>query len=57
MKTILKIGEQYVKDNERPDHEISKDFIKLVYPFVGNMRILISIINEFWIYKRMITSY
>ena len=23
MKTILKIGEQYVKDNERPDHEIS----------------------------------
>lgn len=54
MKTILKIGEQYVKDNERPDHEISKDFIKLVYPFVGNMRILISIINEFWIYKRML---
>ena len=54
MKTILKIGEQYVEDNERPDHEIGKDFIKLVYPFIGNMRILISIINEFWIYKRML---
>ena len=54
MKKILNIGKQEDKDNGKKDHEISVDFVKLVYPFIGNMRVLINVVNEFWIYKRML---
>ena len=37
---------------QKVSHEISEDFIKQIYPFISNMRTLINVINEFWIYKR-----
>ena len=46
------IGEKPGCDVPKVSHEISEDFIKQIYPFISNMRTLINVINEFWIYKR-----
>lgn len=52
MKQLLGIGEKPGCDVPKVSHEISEDFIKQIYPFISNMRTLINVINEFWIYKR-----
>lgn len=51
MRDMLGYGKKKV-DKEYPPNNISEEFITLVSPFIGDMRILISIVNEFWIYKR-----
>lgn len=52
MRNLLGIGDKKDVHREYPEHNISQKFVTLVSPFIGDMRILISIINEFWIYKR-----
>lgn len=52
MRNLLGIGEKREKDKEYPEHDISQEFVTLVSPYIGDMRVLISTINEFWVYKR-----
>lgn len=49
MRDLLGIG---AVDNERfvPEHKVSDRFVTLIAPYIGDMRVLTSIINEFWIY-------
>ena len=54
MRNLLGMGEQRKDDKEYPEHDVSQKFVTLVSPYIGDMRILISIINEFWIYKKTI---
>lgn len=48
----MELAEKSGCDVPKVSHEISEDFIKQIYPFISNMRTLINVINEFWIYKR-----
>ena len=52
MRNMLGIGDKKDIYREYPENNISQEFVTLVSPYIGDMRILISIINEFWIYKR-----
>lgn len=52
MRNMLGIGDKKDVHREYPKHNISQKFVNLVSPYIADMRILISIINEFWIYKR-----
>ena len=52
MRNLLGLGVEKSKFREYPKHDISDKFITLVSPYIGDMRVLISTINEFWIYKR-----
>jgi len=52
MRNLLGLGVEKNKYREYPQHDISDRFITLVSPYIGDMRVLISTINEFWIYKR-----
>lgn len=52
MRNLLGLGDAREENREYPDHDISQKFITLVSPYIGDMRVLISTINEFWIYKR-----
>lgn len=52
MRNLLGLGVEKSKFREYPPHDISDKFITLVSPYIGDMRVLISTINEFWIYKR-----
>lgn len=54
MRNLLGMGEQKGDDKEYPEHDVSQKFVTLVSPYIGEMRILISIVNEFWIYKKTI---
>lgn len=54
MNDLLKIGDQYEPRKEEEQHEISKEYVKQVYPYIGDMRLLINTINEFWVYKRIL---
>ena len=54
MRNLLGIGEHREDDKEYPKHDVSQKFVTLVSPYIGDMRILISIVNEFWIYKKTI---
>ena len=54
MRNLLGMGEQKDDDKEYPNHDVSQKFVTLVSPYIGDMRILISIVNEFWIYKKTI---
>ena len=54
MRNLLGIGEHREDDKEYPEHDVSQKFVTLVSPYIGDMRILISIVNEFWIYKKTI---
>lgn len=54
MRNLLGMGEQKEDDKEYPEHDVSQKFVTLVSPYIGDMRILISIVNEFWIYKKTI---
>lgn len=54
MRNLLGMGEQRDNDKEYPVHDVSQKFVTLVSPYIGDMRILISIVNEFWIYKKTI---
>jgi len=52
IRNLLGIGKEKDTKKEYPEHDISSEFITLISPYIGDMRILISTINEFWIYKR-----
>lgn len=52
MRDLLGIGETKEENKDYPPHDISSHFVTLVSPYIGDMRILISVINEFWVYKR-----
>ena len=54
MRNLLGMGEERKDDKEYPEHDVSQKFVTLVSPYIGDMRILISIVNEFWIYKKTI---
>lgn len=54
MNDLLKIGDQYEPRKEEEQHEISKEYVKQIYPYIGDMRLLINTINEFWVYKRIL---
>lgn len=54
MRNLLGMGEHKENNKEYPEHEVSPEFVTLVSPYIGDMRILISIVNEFWIYKKTI---
>lgn len=54
MRNLLGMGEQREADKEYPEHDVSQKFVTLVSPYIGDMRILISIVNEFWIFKKTI---
>lgn len=54
MNDLLKIGDQHEPRKEEEQHEISKEYVKQVYPYIGDMRLLINTINEFWVYKRIL---
>lgn len=49
MRDLLGLGSV---DNERyvPEHKISDKFVTLIAPYISDMRVLTSVINEFWIY-------
>lgn len=53
MRDLLRLDD---KNGEYPEHNISEKFITLISPFIGDMRVLISIINEFWMYKRTLIN-
>lgn len=54
MRNLLGMGEKREEGKEYPKHDVSQKFVTLVSPYIGDMRILISIVNEFWIYKKTI---
>lgn len=54
MRDLLGMGEKRKDDKEYPEHDVSQKFVTLVSPYIGDMRILINIVNEFWIYKKTI---
>lgn len=56
MKNLLDIGKGCEGNRDEVTHEISENFIKQVYPFIGNMRTLTNIVNEFWFYKRILKT-
>lgn len=56
MRELLGKGDRKDENREYPDHNISEKFITLVSPYISDMRILISIINEFWMYKRTLIN-
>lgn len=49
MRDLLGLGSV---DNERfvPEHKVSDKFVTLIAPYISDMRVLTSVINEFWIY-------
>ena len=47
MRNMLGIGDKKDIYREYPENNISQEFVTLVSPYIGDMRILISIINEF----------
>lgn len=49
MRDLLGLGSG---DNEKyvPEHKVSDRFVTLVAPYISDMRVLTSVINEFWVY-------
>ena len=56
MRELLGISDKKDENREYPEHNISDKFITMISPFIGDMRILISTINEFWMYKRTLIN-
>ncbi|MBD5486155.1 MAG: hypothetical protein HDR18_11670 [Lachnospiraceae bacterium] len=56
MRNLLGMGDKKIDNKEYPAHKISEEFITIVSPFINDMRILISTINEFWIYKKTLLN-
>lgn len=52
MRKYLMIGDYEQLDRKYPKHSISDEFISLISPYIRDMRVLLNIINEFWVYKR-----
>lgn len=48
------LGMSNKKDDRKdyPKHDISSHFVNSISPFIGDMRLLISTVNEFWMYKK-----
>lgn len=53
MRELLEI-DNATSERKCPEHEVSDKFITLTSPYICDMRVLTSIINEFWIYKKTI---
>lgn len=56
MRELLGKSDKKDVNREYPEHNISDKFITLISPYIGDMRILISTINEFWMYKRTLIN-
>lgn len=56
MRELLGKSDKKDMNREYPEHNISDKFITLISPYIGDMRILISTINEFWMYKRTLIN-
>ncbi len=52
MRNLLGLGNKQEEHREYPKHNITPRFITLVSPYIGDMRVLLSTVNEFWIYRR-----
>lgn len=52
MRNLLGLGDKQEEHREYPEHNITPRFITLVSPYIGDMRVLLSMVNEFWIYRR-----
>lgn len=52
MRDLLGLGNKQEEYREYPEHNITPRFITLVSPYIGDMRVLLSTVNEFWIYRR-----
>lgn len=51
MRDMLDHGEKGIKDKST-ENDISDDFLSNVSIYIGDMRVLTCIVNEFWIYKQ-----
>lgn len=52
IRNLLGLGNKQDEQREYPKHNITPRFITLVSPYIGDMRVLLSTVNEFWVYRR-----
>lgn len=52
MRDLLGLGNEKKDQREYPKHNITARYITLVSPYIGDMRVLLSTVNEFWMYRR-----